>query len=247
MTEQSLTLYSIETELLELMEFREDLLSGDAYADGEEERRECIQVTEERIAEYIAREVQKVDGIAAMLREFKRREQIELDEADRIVKRARRWKERHAGLEARCIEVMQASGKEKLEGQHNTLALRKNPPAVEIAQPELVPEEYQTITITLPFAMWADFQETYEFSDSREAKMIKLAKVGPPTPMKAEIARVLKSTEPCPKCKGAGVIKPYMADEGEVGKDCDQCGGSGKVPKGVPGCRLVSGVRLEVR
>jgi hypothetical protein len=242
-------LYSIETQLLELIAYREDLLAGEFEID-DAERKELIQVAEQRIQDYVAKEVAKVDGVASMLREFAKREAIEKEEAQRITARAKRWAERKERLESMCVSIMQSMGKDKLDGRHSTLALKKCPPSVEIAQPGLLPYELRRIDISVPEDLWNAIiaalfdirRDLWErIADHKQTKLVNFA------PMKAEIGKVLKSKEPCSECGGNGTERLSDPAIGVVTENCGRCGGTGEVSKGVPGCRLVvDKVRLEV-
>lgn len=62
----------------------------------------------------------------------------------------RRMAERRRAIEARCdrvedylLDAMLFAGIEKIESAHLRIAVRKNPPAVEIDDPTLIPEGYR--------------------------------------------------------------------------------------------------------
>jgi len=114
MTKQSLTLYNIETELLDLVRLREDTTEPEELA-----------AIDTQIAEYVGREVRKVDGIASLLREFERRAEIDRAEAKRISKRAQQWARREARLREMVTSVMEATGQKRIEGQHSSFVLVK--------------------------------------------------------------------------------------------------------------------------
>jgi hypothetical protein len=190
---ESLTLYSIEMQLLELVAYREDLLSGEFDMD-ESERRELLKVAEDRIKEYVTKEVAKVDGIAAMLREFEKREAIEKEESQRIAARAKRWAERKANLESMCMSIMQSMGKEKLDGKHSTLALRKCPPSAEIVQPHLIPSENMRVSMTVTLA---EYDGIISELPSTLASVLIKSRTNP-EPMKEAIRKALKAGEGVP-------------------------------------------------
>lgn len=243
MTEQSLTLYDILVEPLRDVELRLELVAGE-YELTPEERTEAIAECEMRIAAYFDATPVKVDHTAGFLRECTRREEIDKAEADRIYARAKSWKAKREYVELCVIRALQAVGKDRIEGRHSTLALKKCPPSVEVAQEALLPKEYCNLKITLPESVWQDIIDAID--NPALCYRLEMGTIGAHAePMKAEIAKVLKSTEPCSKCGGEGQINP---GDSIAPEPCDQCGGSGQVPKGVAGCRLITDkVRLEVR
>jgi len=113
---------------------------------------------------------------------------------------------------------------------------------VEITQPELVPHNLQKYSITLDAETWGELVSALLHHGYQDLASVLTADHATPTPIKSEIAKVLKSSEKCPKCNGVGA--PW---NNSSSVPCDQCGGSGRIAGAVPGCRLVAGVRLEVR
>jgi len=130
--ERGLSIFQIESELAELMAFREEC--------NDEER----AAVDGQIAEYVKREVAKVDA----LRSYMKHCQVMADAAAAEVKvqsqRAHSWKTRLEYLKERCGEAMGILGKKKLEGRTGYLLLKANggKQALTIATPGLVPEEY---------------------------------------------------------------------------------------------------------
>jgi hypothetical protein len=253
MSEQSLTLYSFPIEILRLVEYREELIAGEYEIFDREERAFAIEECEQRIATLTELQPAKVDSFCGFLRECERREQVDTAEAERILRRAQQWKERRRYLVGRAIAAMQATNQAKLEGQNSTLALRDNPPKVEIQQEALLPAEFRRTTVTLDQQIWNLIEQALEkagapilFSHLRVA-----LNAGKTEPKKLEIARVLKSTEPCLRCCGSGGFeRKQFEGQRQIGTewlDCEDCKGIGSIPRGVPGARLVSGIRLEVK
>lgn len=246
MSEQSLTLYSFPIEILRLVEYREELLAGE-YELEPAARAQVAEECEQRIATLIEMQPAKVDSFCGFLRECERREQVDTAEAERILRRAQQWKERRRYLAGRAIAAMQATNQKKLEGQNSTLALRDNPPKVEVTQEALLPAEFRRTTVTLDHLTCEMIVAVL-----RKAELISLAntlmvalQTGKTEPKRAEIAKVLKSTENCSQCEGTGVTLIPGVDVGP--QMCQDCKGTGSINRGVPGARLVSGVRLEVK
>jgi len=247
MNETSLTLYDILVEPLRLMEILEEIQENDDedYEDGV--RAELIAETEQAIDKLIELQPTKIDNFCGFHRECEKRAEIDKEEGERLIARAKRWESRKKYLEVRAIQAMQAAGKERIDGQHNTLALRKNPPSVEIAQPELLPAEFLKLSVTLPVTTWSDIYEILH-PHEEEATVLKDAMaVKCSEPMKADIAKQLKASDLCPKCGGKRLIESGQTTGPARLENCDQCGGSGRIPRGVPGARLVQNVRLEIK
>ena len=154
----TLTLYDIETELFHLMLAREAVLNdpdrGGVLDDGVTVEKELEEI-DLAIRERVSAEIAKVDGIAYYLREFAARAATAKAEKKRLADREAMWERREERLKEIVTQVMLMTGKTRLEGDSNTLQLVKNPPSVEILQPELVPSEYQKVFLTMPRALWA--------------------------------------------------------------------------------------------
>lgn len=201
MTTPNLTLYGIETQMLELMSYRDEVATDPDIMPAEQA--ETLKAIDLQIAEYVKAEVQKVDGVAAMLREFDARAQALKEESQRVYDRAIAWQRRHDTLEVLVKGVLSLlpEGKRKLEGKVSTLALRKSPASVEVPQPELLPAEYQRVKVTMTVGMWqrlkfALFHQTGDIT----AIAVELmdCKVSEPEPMKPEIAAELKAKRGVP-------------------------------------------------
>lgn len=116
------SLFQLEAQLVELMEFR-DLCETD------EER----LAAEKAIGDYIQLEIAKVDGVRGYLLhcEAKAEEsdalcKIALKEADRQRARRDAWQSRADRLKQVCVGVIQMTGKKKLEGRTGSLMVKGN-------------------------------------------------------------------------------------------------------------------------
>lgn len=232
MTAPNLSLYNIETGLLELLAFREEVMS-DPDASPTEQQETAARI-DQQIREYVTAEIRKVDGIAHHLREFERRAEIDRAEAKRIIDRARGWEQRHDRLEQVVKDVMLMTGNQKLEGEHNTLKLRANPASVDVRQPELLPRFLQRVTVTLTRFVWENvLRLAFDERVSGIVTPLLDAKVTEPEPMKSAIAEELK----CTACRNVKAKR----------EKCAECGMTGLSKTGVPGCVLVqNGVSLQV-
>jgi len=188
MSTPNLSLFQIETELLELLRFREDVVSDADMTSAEQA--DSLEGIDRQIDDYIRREVQKADGIAAYLRECEARAEALKDEAKRIKERADAWTARMDRIKAGVLRVMRLIGKTKIEGHKSTLAIRKNPPSVEIRQPDLVPDEYLRVTVTMPAETWKKILNHFPYL---------IGPVGEPS--KTAIREALKRGEGVPGCQ----------------------------------------------
>jgi hypothetical protein len=223
MSTANLTLYNLEATLMRLMFEREELA-----ADG-------LSVIEKdiEIREYVSKEIRKVDGVAYYLKEFEARAAAAKEEAKRLKSRADAWEQRHERLETLVKSVMLMSGKARLDGDSNTLRLVKCPASVEIAQPELVPDELQQVNIRMPLIEWQALVMLAAHNGFDTAPIH--AYVVKAEPMKSKIAEALKQQIVCAACHGTGRTTPFSDAPG-----CPKCNATGKVNQGVPGCSLVT-------
>lgn len=132
------SLYSIVDHLVALQD------SLDMTEPDSPERAEC----EREIEQYIARQIHKVDNIAEyqdhlQAQILKRKQQVQrLELANRT---ANRILERIDNSIQRTIE---ASGRPSIEGTLYSFVIRKSPPAVEVLDLKLVPQQYIRTTIS---------------------------------------------------------------------------------------------------
>ena len=143
----NLSLYQIEHELLDLMRFREDVAQDADMTP--EEAKASLKAIDNQITEYVHREIVKVDGIAAYLRECDARSAVLKEEAARIYAQAQVWSRRRNQLYEITLRVMQQTGATQLDGANSTVKVKKNPPSVDVAQPELVPAAYNRWQVTM--------------------------------------------------------------------------------------------------
>lgn len=127
-----LTLWEIEAGIAELFDALED-------ADTPEARQAC----EQALAEYAAREVQKVDGIAALYRQFDVLAHEARAEAQRLTERARAFETRRDRVKQLVQTVMESNGLTRLEGRTSRLLLKGNGglKPLEVTDPCEVPAE----------------------------------------------------------------------------------------------------------
>lgn len=189
---QNLTLYQIETELLDLMALREDLVS-------DPEQAKALAATDHLIFEYIQREVRKVDGIAGYLRECQARAETLRKEASRLKTLADRWDQRQERVRRITKEVMLLIGANKLSGADSEIALRKCPPSTDVAQPDIVPPRYRRVGFELAGDLASKLLDLLsESPDLRRALASSERDLGP---VKSLILSDLKLGSDIPGCR----------------------------------------------
>lgn len=246
---QNLTLYNIETELMELMTFRDSLFEDRELTP--QERDESLKVIDERIRAYVLAEVKKVDGIAHYLREFEARAEIHKKEGLRLKLLYDQQINRYNRLSDLVLSIMLQTGQQKLEGKHSTFKLVKNPPSVDVVQPGLVPDNYQRLTVTMSPDTWNAVKKAV----LRNEALVTLAaalmecKVSEPEVEKEKARKELKSLAAMnarfDELVEIDVTRGHTPEEKE---ECIKLGQLLKVNRGIPGCRLITDrKRLEVK
>lgn len=165
MSAPSLTLYAIESQLLELMDLRDEIAAEVIVtAEGEADRAEQLAAVDLAITEYVNREVLKVDNLCGFLRECSVRAKIAKEEAARIAAKAKAWDARADRVKQSAAEAMaltldlsvitkapQNTVLKRMNGRTSELKLCKSPASVaEDIDKSLLPAEYQRIQITIP-------------------------------------------------------------------------------------------------
>lgn len=133
-TAAAATLYAILDNLVALFDTRDMCVT-------DEERAEC----DRELARTIAQQLHKVDDFNRFLAHLESQTQLAAAEIQRIEARSRRIFRTQKRLEEYAIQTMQTWGLKVLDGETSQLRLRQNPPAVEITDDVLVPNEYRRI------------------------------------------------------------------------------------------------------
>jgi len=187
----NLTLYNIETELLELLAFREDVANDPEATPAD--IAESLKAIDAEVEDYLRKEVAKADNVASYLRECETRVLTLKAEAARVMLRAKAWEARGERLEAVVTSIMQATGKTKIEGAKSTLRLAKNPPSVDVRQPDLVPPDFQRVSVKMHKSSWDKIREDLE-------EMGVVCEVTALDPLKTAIKAELKAGRAVPGC-----------------------------------------------
>lgn len=92
---------------------------------------------------------QKADHIAALIAEFEGLVGVRKAEAQRLKERAETAQHKADRLRDYLLRHLQALGAEKISTEHFDIAVRTNPPSVEVLEQMLVPAEFiHTVTTT---------------------------------------------------------------------------------------------------
>jgi len=143
---QSLSLFAIEEQLIQLIAFAED-------PDLTPEERE---VAAGEIQKYVAAEVRKVDSIRGYLRHCEVMAWAARGEARRQLDNATIWENRQQRIKGYCFDAMQHAGLKKLEGNTGTLQVKGNGGVqpLQVNNESLVPEEYCDYVGRISGRMW---------------------------------------------------------------------------------------------
>lgn len=221
MTPTRMSLYSIESELADLIDLREEMIA----------KNEPIEAINGQIAVYVSKEIGKVDNIRGFLKHCSMMANAAKQERDVQAQRAKTWQDRYDTVKELCKAALEAVGKRKIEGRTGSLILKTDGgrQAVTITDASLIPEELCQYEGSISGEAWGFL--AYGFSDAdmwaywtgrADVQMVRI-------PHKGRIA--VELDKPC-ECAN---IQP-----------CAICGGSGK--HGVPGAHLAPrGQHIEVR
>ena len=222
-----LSLYAIESDLVNLIEMREQVreeLGADATPEDIAEETAAI---DNAIALYIKSEITKVDNIRAFWRHCELMRDAAKEEARVQSDRSKAWGARLDRLKATCALVMESipfpAGKpKKLEGRTGALYLKANggKQAVEVTDESLVPDEYKRVRLSMSKASWAMLLQRAGYEPDIEITS---------EPSLSLIGEALQ--KPCGRCEGTGRHECSIPEH-----KCPECGGSGH--QSVPGCRL---------
>ena len=133
-SERSFSLYSLASEYLDVLALLED---DAAHADALEQHLD-------NIAGLLT---QKADNIAALVQQFEGMAALRKAEADRMRELAAADQRNAERLRSYLLRHMQALGTEKIDTARFKISVRTNPPAVQVLEEMLVPEQFiRTVT-----------------------------------------------------------------------------------------------------
>lgn len=218
----------LEQGLADLMDMREELLAEQKGLRDPEGATQELAVVEEALADYVKREVARVDGIHGYCRYAAATAEAARAEAAVLIEKAKRLEAQEERLKNLCMGVMVAMGKHKLEGTAGrVIARQKNggKQALQV-QEEIIPDSLCDYTITLQGETYARVKS---FLSPAWRDVIERAVKG----RKSSQERVREELgQPCGYCGGSGAI----GGNTEQGP-CGECGGAGT--NRVPGVQLL--------
>lgn len=148
-TQRRETLYDISAEMMLLHSRREEAeYEGDVDA---------AAVIDAEIQRYLNENLpQKVDSIRGYLADQANAEAAHRAEADFHIAAAARAKNNIERVRGYCLGVMQHFGQKAYKGALHTIRRKANGGVrpLEIRQPELVPDQYRRVTITMSLDAW---------------------------------------------------------------------------------------------
>jgi len=223
---KELTLYRIDVELQELLEYRQTR-AEDAAEPAEPEE---LAFLDDEIQRYLGALAKKVDGVAAILLQWEAQQDAIVAERARLKTLLQHIQAQETRLREYVALIMgrqpaPAKGPRRLRGDTSELVLRTSggPAPLAIPQPDLVPDELRTVELTLRWDLWQELlcHAPEELSLRIAAADLK-QKIAPSNALiRQELAK------PCPACGGVG---------SRAGIACTECSGSGR--KSVPGAYL---------
>ncbi len=142
----SMSLFHIEQQLADLLALREEMAAA-----GEDTAACDIE-----IAEYVRKEVVKVDSVRGYLRHCQVIATEARAEAKRLLDWADSWENRAAYLKGIAQDAMTILGKKRLDGKHGYLLLKGNggKQAVEVTEPSLIPDWFVGVRAAMTLQEW---------------------------------------------------------------------------------------------
>jgi hypothetical protein len=217
------TIFSIDTRIEELLEYRENRLADPIAPANENE----LAAIDDEIERYLGALSRKVDNVAALLLQWKAQREMIAAERTRLKVLLERIEARDARLRGYLMLVLgrqpaPTKGPRRLRGNTSELVLRANgglAPLV-VAQPELVPDEFKTVELTMRYDLWL---RLIRGADGELADRIRADVKQKVQPSNMLIRHELE--KPCAACSGAGcaecsntglktVAGAYLAERG---------------------------------
>lgn len=237
----AVTLFGIEQQTLELLDYRQDCVERLAELD----RAKCLDgpdfnyddqiadVTAElsacnmELARLAGAEVQKVDNIANLLRMCDRMIGHRKDERDRQNKAAKRWEAIKEGVEQVVMEALTLADRTRFDSPTNTLRMQRNgSPRVDITDAQAVQDRFVKVVVEVTADRWKQMKqalpELSEFCVEKERTFITSA-----------IAKVLKSAVAADSAIEERISDPKLVSEAK------------KAVERVRGAKLVHGRHLR--
>jgi hypothetical protein len=199
MTTPALSLYKIDLELLDLQRQREAFLSDAEMTP--QEIAESVGAIDGEIEAYLRNALSnRADQVADYLLECEARDENLAAQMTALREKREMWQQRRQRVESAVLQLMQRAGSKNIEDR---LKVKRNPPSVDVAQPELVPAPYQRITVTMSKALYDRINQALFGGDKTSSLFAELqeCKTGGPEPIKAQILSELKQGVGVPGCR----------------------------------------------
>jgi hypothetical protein len=164
---QSVTLFGIQQDTLDLLDFRQDCLERLAVLQADpnaiEEREEvCAEfdACDRELKRLAGAEVQKVDNIANLLRMCDRMIEHRAAERDRQNTAKKRWESIKEGVEQMVMEALTLAERTRFDSPTNTLRMQRNSsPRVDIVDPQAVQDRFIKVTLEVTVDRWKQMRE----------------------------------------------------------------------------------------
>ena len=134
----------------------------------QEETGEASEETRQRCLALFAELGKKVDRIAAYVRANELKARAAKDESIRLSARQKSAENRVLQVKSMLAYYMQARGLKRLEGQLNTVRLKKNGQPSLRLDPLTLPQEYQQTTITMAHRDWSQVLDLITVPELKE-------------------------------------------------------------------------------
>lgn len=196
LSDKDLTLYNIETSMLQLFQWRDSLMN-EPQDMTPKELEDSLKAVDIAIDQFIETELEKADAIARNIGEFELRAETCRALAAREAARAEMWLERAERLRAATLRALQLRPKDKqrIETAHTTLKIAKNPPSVSVDKHEDVPKPYMRRELKITADLYDRLMAHLMTSDKSAILFSELmqADVSDGEPMKKIILKELKA------------------------------------------------------
>jgi hypothetical protein len=132
------SLYNVESDLLALLECLETVTP-------EQEQEYILD-----LAKALGQAKEKRDAVAQYMSHCENQIEFAKAEIKRLQERKAEFEANLEKLKRYVVQIMDAIGTRKLEGNSVTFSLRKCPPSVEITDEAAIPANYKTATLQMP-------------------------------------------------------------------------------------------------
>ena len=194
-----MNLYDIEAGLSEALTVWQEAMETDALEahTGEQTQVERIAAADLALRTYAEMELRKVDGYIATMRTLTAALAYRKAEAERHKKAAQGIQNALDWLKQYAQTAMEAWGKKRLEGKTGYLLLNGNggKQPVTITDEALVPDEFCTVTATIPMDLWSQVVLALDGED------LSRVRTGPRVPSLSLIGEALGKGEGVPGCR----------------------------------------------